>query len=88
MRRLNRGHHVEGETKSNFWRPYPKLNEANLEAISDILGTTDTGMTRLGIERYLREPIAARVVEKIIRVSHSGYFRDESTGICVKHPEL
>jgi uncharacterized protein (TIGR02391 family) len=33
----------------------PKLNEANLEALSDILGATDTGLTGSEIGRYLRE---------------------------------
>jgi hypothetical protein len=33
----------------------PKLNEANLEALSDILGATDTGLTGSEIGRYLGE---------------------------------
>jgi hypothetical protein len=33
----------------------PKLNEANLEALSDILGATNTGLTGSEIGRYLRE---------------------------------
>jgi hypothetical protein len=30
----------------------PKLNEANLEALSDILGATNTGLTGSEIGRY------------------------------------
>ena len=33
----------------------PKLDEPNLQAISDILGATDTGLTGSEIGRYLRE---------------------------------
>src|SRR5260370_40491114 len=33
----------------------PKLDEANLQAICDILGTTDTGLTGSKIGQYLRE---------------------------------
>jgi uncharacterized protein (TIGR02391 family) len=33
----------------------PKLDEANLQAICDILGATDTGLTGSEIGRYLRE---------------------------------
>jgi DNA-binding transcriptional MerR regulator len=33
----------------------PKLNEAKLEALSDILGATDTGLTGSEIGRYLGE---------------------------------
>jgi uncharacterized protein (TIGR02391 family) len=33
----------------------PKLNDANLEALCDILGATDTGLTGSEIGRYLRE---------------------------------
>jgi hypothetical protein len=33
----------------------PKFNDANLEAISEILGATDTGLTGSEIGRYLRE---------------------------------
>jgi uncharacterized protein (TIGR02391 family) len=33
----------------------PKFDEANLQAISDILGATDTGLTGSEIGRYLRE---------------------------------
>ena len=33
----------------------PKLNEANLQAICDILGDTETGLTGSEIGRYLRE---------------------------------
>jgi hypothetical protein len=32
-----------------------KLDEANLQAICDVLGATDTGLTGSEIERYLRE---------------------------------
>jgi hypothetical protein len=35
--------------------PIPKLNHANLEAISDILGATDTGLTGSEIGRCLQE---------------------------------
>jgi hypothetical protein len=33
----------------------PKLDEANLQAICDILGATDTGLTGPKIGRYLQE---------------------------------
>jgi hypothetical protein len=33
----------------------PKLDEANLQAISDILGATNTGLTGPKIGRYLQE---------------------------------
>ena len=33
----------------------PKLDEANLQAISDIPGATDTGLTGPKIEQYLQE---------------------------------
>jgi hypothetical protein len=33
----------------------PKLDEANLQAICDILGATDTGLTGSKIGRYLQE---------------------------------
>ncbi len=33
----------------------PELDEANLQAICDILGATDTGLTGSKIGQYLRE---------------------------------
>jgi hypothetical protein len=33
----------------------PKLNDASLQAICDILGATDTGLTGSEIGRYLHE---------------------------------
>ncbi|HEX4426594.1 MAG TPA: hypothetical protein VH079_14440 [Terriglobales bacterium] len=33
----------------------PKINDANLQAICDILGATDTGLTGSEIGRYLHE---------------------------------
>ena len=33
----------------------PKLDEANLQALADILGDTSTGLTGSEIGRYLRE---------------------------------